>query len=104
MNIYFPRVEGVLDGRERHHHDAQHADAARRPGARRAEVGQLSRRDHRAATATDTEVEVPSHPWPHWGTRRSSTIRKKQRDPYKYLHDQSVRLMNEGYTGARSAN
>ncbi len=38
------------------------------------------------------------------GMTRSSTIRKKQRDLYKYIHDQSVRLMNEGYTGVEISN
>ena len=37
-------------------------------------------------------------------TRRSSSYWKKQRDIYKYIHDQSVHLMNKGYTGIEISN
>ena len=45
------------------------------------------------------EVKFQSHHWPVWGTDRATAYLKKQRDLYKYMHDQSVRLMNSGYTG-----
>ncbi len=45
------------------------------------------------------EVKFQSHHWPVWGTDRAIAYLKKQRDLYKYMHDQSVRLMNSGYTG-----
>jgi len=50
-----------------------------------------------------TDVKFQSHHWPLWGTADIKDYLKKQRDMYKYLHDQSVNLMNKGYTGAEIA-
>ncbi|WP_413282799.1 alkyl/aryl-sulfatase [Vibrio sp. MA40-2] len=47
----------------------------------------------------DVEVKFQSHHWPLWGQQDIITYFKKQRDIYKFTHDQSVRLMNQGYTG-----
>jgi alkyl sulfatase BDS1-like metallo-beta-lactamase superfamily hydrolase len=44
------------------------------------------------------EVAFAQHQWPTWGPRRVVTFLKKQRDTYKYIHDQTLRLMNSGYT------
>jgi len=51
----------------------------------------------------NVEVKFQSHHWPQWGNARIIDYWKKQRDLYKYTHDQSVRLMNEGYTGEEIA-
>ena len=45
------------------------------------------------------EVKFQSHHWPRWDNANIIDYFKKQRDLYKYIHDQSVRLMNMGYTG-----
>ncbi len=45
------------------------------------------------------EVKFQSHHWPVWGNDRIIPYLKKQRDIYKFTHDQSVRLMNQGYNG-----
>ncbi|MGE8066266.1 alkyl/aryl-sulfatase [Pseudomonas sp. NPDC089569] len=50
------------------------------------------------------EVEFQSHHWPTWGKERIARFLGKQRDLYKYVHDQTVRLMNEGYNGAEIAD
>lgn len=47
----------------------------------------------------EVEVKFQSHHWPLWGKEDINNYFKKQRDIYKYTHDQSVRLMNQGYTG-----
>ena len=39
-----------------------------------------------------------------WGNAKIVDYWKKQRDLYKYIHDQSVNLMNKGYTGIEIAN
>ena len=44
-------------------------------------------------------VKFQSHHWPVWGNEKIIPYLKKQRDIYKFTHDQSVRLMNQGYTG-----
>ncbi|WOO27788.1 alkyl sulfatase dimerization domain-containing protein [Vibrio parahaemolyticus] len=47
----------------------------------------------------EVEVKFQSHHWPVWGQQNIVDYFKKQRDIYKFTHDQSVRLMNQGYTG-----
>jgi len=47
---------------------------------------------------TDTEVYFGQHNWPVWGHARIAEFITMHRDVYKYTHDQSVRLMNAGYT------
>lgn len=44
------------------------------------------------------QVIFAQHHWPIWGTQNIHMFLSKQRDLYKYLHDQTVRLMNLGYT------
>ncbi|MBX7254167.1 MAG: MBL fold metallo-hydrolase [Candidatus Promineofilum sp.] len=39
-----------------------------------------------------------SHHWPTWGYEACIDYLKKQRDMYKYLHDETLRLANQGYT------
>lgn len=50
-----------------------------------------------------TEVKFQSHHWPMWGHDKIIDYWKRQRDMYKYMHDQSVRLMNEGLVGSEIA-
>ena len=50
-----------------------------------------------------TEVMVTSHAWPRFGGARVRDFIASHRDAYKYLHDQTVRLMNAGYTGREIA-
>jgi alkyl sulfatase BDS1-like metallo-beta-lactamase superfamily hydrolase len=46
----------------------------------------------------DAEVYLASHHWPIWGNERIVRFLEVQRDTYKYLHDQTVRLFNQGLT------
>jgi alkyl sulfatase BDS1-like metallo-beta-lactamase superfamily hydrolase len=50
-----------------------------------------------------TDVVFQSHHWPRWGQARTLDYLERQRDLYKYMHDQTVRLMNAGYTGPEIA-
>lgn len=50
-----------------------------------------------------TETVAASHCWPHFGKEEVRTYLTLQRDNYKYLHDQTVRLMNKGLTQAEIA-
>ncbi|MGA0607641.1 alkyl/aryl-sulfatase [Phenylobacterium sp. VNQ135] len=51
-----------------------------------------------------TDVVFTSHAWPRFGRAAIADYVAKHRDAYKYLHDQTVRLMNDGLTGAEIAN
>ncbi|RIL04654.1 MAG: hypothetical protein DCC71_13335 [Proteobacteria bacterium] len=45
----------------------------------------------------DVEVVFASHHWPVWGHARAVDYLKKQRDTYKFVHDQTLRLANQGF-------
>jgi alkyl sulfatase BDS1-like metallo-beta-lactamase superfamily hydrolase len=51
----------------------------------------------------DVEVAFASHHWPTWGRDNVIAYLRQQRDLYAYLHDQTMRLMNHGYTGIEIA-
>ena len=44
-----------------------------------------------------------SHHWPTWGAENIDRLLAQQRDLYAYLHDQTLRLMSKGLTGAEIA-
>ena len=46
----------------------------------------------------DAEVVFASHHWPTWGGEQVRTYMENQRDIYRYVHDQTVRLANRGET------
>ncbi|MEH6943118.1 alkyl/aryl-sulfatase [Bacillus sp. JJ722] len=43
------------------------------------------------------EALIMAHAWPIWGKERALNHMKLQRDLYKYMHDQTIRLANHGY-------
>jgi len=45
-----------------------------------------------------TEVSFGSHHWPVWGNQEIISFWSGQRDLYRYIHDQTLRLANHGYT------
>jgi alkyl sulfatase BDS1-like metallo-beta-lactamase superfamily hydrolase len=49
------------------------------------------------------DVVFASHHWPTWGKERIVEFLSLQRDLYAYLHDQTLRLLNQGYTGIEIA-
>lgn len=51
-----------------------------------------------------TDVKFQAHHWPMWGHDTVIEYWKKQRDLYKYIHDQTVNLLNKGYTGTEIAD
>jgi len=75
-NIYTPRGAQVRDARAWSHYINEAIDLF----------------------AGDTEVLFASHHWPRWGRGRAVDFLRKQRDLYKYIHDQTLRLANHGLT------
>ncbi len=51
----------------------------------------------------DSEVLFSGHHWACWGSERIVDLLERQRDLYTYLHDQTLRLLNKGHTGAEIA-
>jgi alkyl sulfatase BDS1-like metallo-beta-lactamase superfamily hydrolase len=47
----------------------------------------------------DSDVLIASHGWPRFGKENVADYLAKHRDVYAFLHDQTVRLMNQGLNG-----
>jgi len=54
--------------------------------------------DESIALFGEAEVYLASHHWPIWGNQRIIDFLQVQRDTYKYVHDQTVRMFNQGLT------
>jgi alkyl sulfatase BDS1-like metallo-beta-lactamase superfamily hydrolase len=54
----------------------------------------------RVAFGDKTDVLIAQHHWPTTGRERIVDLLKKQRDMYKFINDQSLRLLNHGYTAS----
>ncbi|WP_088014894.1 alkyl/aryl-sulfatase [Gottfriedia acidiceleris] len=46
----------------------------------------------------EIDTLITAHSWPLWGKARVIEHLTMQRDLYKYIHDQTIRLANNGYT------
>jgi len=53
--------------------------------------------------ADRADVVFASHHWPTWGKDQIVEFLSLQRDLYAYLHDQTLRQLNQGYTGIEIA-
>lgn len=59
--------------------------------------------DASRAHAAEAQVLFNQHHWPVWGQDNIQAFLTAQRDVYRYLHDQTVRLMNAGLTAPEIA-
>ncbi|MFL1482699.1 alkyl/aryl-sulfatase [Marinobacter sp. LN3S78] len=46
----------------------------------------------------EVEISFGSHHWPVWGNEEINEFWRKQRDTYRYIHDETLRLANKGQT------
>ena len=53
--------------------------------------------------ADRADVLFASHHWPTWGRENFVGFLSEQRDLYAYMHDQTLRLLNQGLTGPEIA-
>ncbi len=51
----------------------------------------------------EADIYFASHHWPIWGKERIANFLEIQRDTYKYIHDQTLRLAFKGYTPSEIA-
>ena len=51
----------------------------------------------------DLELVFGSHHWPRWGRDEAIEYLENQRDLYKYIHDQTLRMANRGMTAKEIA-
>ena len=46
----------------------------------------------------DAEIIIAQHHWPTWGNNNVVNLMKSQRDMYRYINDQTLRMANKGLT------
>lgn len=52
---------------------------------------------------SQSDVLIAQHHWPVWGRADIDGFLRRQRDLYRYVHDQTLRLMNHGYLASEIA-
>jgi alkyl sulfatase BDS1-like metallo-beta-lactamase superfamily hydrolase len=97
MNIYFPQFR-LLNVAENVTHNMHNLYTIRGAEIRDAVAWSAYIEQARDLFGDKTDVLIAQHHWPRWGQASIDDLLAKQRDLYKYIHDQSVRLMNWGYT------
>ncbi len=99
MTIFFPQFK-VFDSAELACHTLHNILTLR--GAQVRDASKWAHYLNEAITIYGDQIEVliAQHHWPRWGHDRSIKFLKDQRDMYKYVHDQTLRLANQGYTMA----
>jgi alkyl sulfatase BDS1-like metallo-beta-lactamase superfamily hydrolase len=102
MTLYFPQLK-VLDMAEDTNHTMHNLYALRGAEVRDARLWSSYINEALDRYGDRTDVLIAQHQWPTWGSERIATFLKKQRDMYKFIHDQSVRLLNRAYTPSEIA-
>ena len=97
MTLFFPQFK-VLNMAEDTSHTMHNLYALRGAEVRDARLWSRYIREALDRYGDRTEVLTAQHQWPTWGRERITTFLKKQRDMYKFIHDQSIRLLNRAYT------
>lgn len=52
----------------------------------------------------DAQVVFQSHNWPHWGNQEINTYMKNTASMYKFINDQTLMYINQGYTSDEISN
>jgi len=102
MNIFFPDRHALCLA-ENATHNLHNVLTLRGAEVRDARMWSRYLAEARELFGDDTSVAFASHHWPTWGRDNVLALLTKQRDLYAYLHDQTLRLLNKGYTAAEAA-
>ncbi|GAA0348447.1 alkyl/aryl-sulfatase [Streptomyces blastmyceticus] len=102
MNIYLPELR-ALCAAENATHTLHNILSLRGAQVRDAHAWSKYLTEMIQTFGEHTEVEFASHHWPRWGRENILTFLSNQRDMYAYLNDQTLRLINDGYTGIEIA-
>jgi alkyl sulfatase BDS1-like metallo-beta-lactamase superfamily hydrolase len=102
MNMFFPGLR-ALDVAENATHNLHNTYPLR--GAQVRDANAWARYLNEAIDhfGGGTDVVFAQHHWPVWGRARALDFLARQRDLYKFLHDQTLRLMNHGWKAAEIA-
>ncbi|OKI05038.1 alkyl/aryl-sulfatase [Streptomyces sp. CB02923] len=102
MNIYLPELRALCMA-ENATHTLHNILSLRGAEVRDAHAWATYLTDAIQTFGEQTEVEFASHHWPRWGKESILEFLSNQRDMYAYLNDQTLRLINRGYTGSEIA-
>jgi alkyl sulfatase BDS1-like metallo-beta-lactamase superfamily hydrolase len=102
MLIYFPQFR-VLDMAEDVNHTMHNLYTMRGSEVRDGNLWSRYIGEALDAFGDRTDVVIGQHTWPVPGQARVVRLLKTQRDLYKFINDQSLRLLNHGYTPAEIA-
>ena len=95
MHLFFPQLR-VLDIAENATHTLHNLLPLRGTEVRDAKGWSRYLGDALERFGPTADVLVAQHHWPVWGHDRVVQQLEQQRDLYKFIHDQTVRMMNQG--------
>ena len=99
MHMFYPGLR-ALNLAENATHNLHNIYPIRGAQVRDANAWAKYLNEARDTFAIKSDVVFAQHHWPVWGTSRLMDYMAKQRDAYKFLHDQTLRLMNHGWKSA----
>ncbi len=102
MHIWIPEIK-ALTCAENANHTMHNIQTIR--GARTRDARNFARYLDETLVRWGSEavVHYGPHTWPVWGKENVVTFLENQRDMYKFIHDQSLRLANQGLTPLEAA-
>ena len=102
MIMYFPQFK-LLNMAEDATHNMHNLYTIRGAEIRDGRLWSRYINDAIARYGDRTDIVIAQHHWPIWDNARVVSFLKKRRDLYKFIHDQSVRLLNHGLTSTEIA-
>ena len=93
--VYLPQFH-VVDVAELATHTLHNLVPVRGAQVRDARRWSQALNDALVVFGDDAAVMIDQHSWPVWGNERVMATLANFRDLYKYVHDQTLRMMNEG--------
>jgi alkyl sulfatase BDS1-like metallo-beta-lactamase superfamily hydrolase len=102
FNFYFPQLRALCMA-ENCTHTLHNLYTLRGAQVRDAHAWSAYMNETIERYAEKTDVIFASHHWPCWGTGRCRELLESQRDMYRYLHDQTLHLANQGFTSLEIA-
>jgi len=102
FNFYFPQLRALCMA-ENCTHTLHNLYTLRGAQVRDAHAWSTYMNESIERYADRTDVIFASHHWPCWGTERCRGLLENQRDMYRFIHDQTLHLANQGYTSLEIA-
>lgn len=96
MNLYFPQFK-LLNMAENTSHNMHNLYTIRGAEVRDGNAWSRYIADAMREFGGRSDVLIAQHHWPTWGADKIVPFLASQRDMYKFINDQSLRLLNHGY-------